>query len=262
MGLLSEGIERVRAFELPAGIRRDGEYVAEVRAAVVRWSASAELADKLYQVYVNGRYAGATVDCEQRELVVALPDCTNGPVCIEVFAVDAEQAHIDFSQELDPAVGRSGRVRLKLLRGQNLPLGSVVEIFCDKGTGQVDYSERIGEPVEVWACWQDKAGFGIGGFGVGDFGYDSSAAVGFGKGSFGIGHFGLDADAIEWVSEPLEPGVYRFGVRVVDEAGRISSASETGQVMVDRAARPRKGLGVYSFDREANRLILSVGESV
>ena len=68
MGPISNGIDNVRSSELPAGIRRDGECACEPRAALVRWRSA--WADKLYQVYVNGRYAGTTVDSEQRQMVV------------------------------------------------------------------------------------------------------------------------------------------------------------------------------------------------
>ena len=257
MGPISNGIDNVRSFELPAGIRRDGECACEPRAAFVRWRSA--WADKLYQVYVNGRYAGTTVDSEQREMVVSVPTAVEACARIEVFAVDAEQGHIDFSEEVGLSCGQSGRVRLTLLRGQELPPGSVVYIYFDNGTGEIDYGEPIDDwPIGVWPVWQDKAGFGMSRFGASDVGYDSSAAVGFGEGSFGAGLFGLDADTMEWFSEPLEAGVYKFGVSVIDGDGNESGSSETGAITVTPAARPAGRVSGASFDKQTNQLILSV----
>ncbi len=95
-------------------------------------------------------------------------------------------------------------------------------------------------------------------FGASDFGYDSAAAVGFGKGSFGNAQFGLDADTFEWVSSPMQVGVYKFAVKITDEVGNESIASETGQVTVTPAARPAEQVSVFSFDKQTNQLVLSV----
>ncbi len=97
MALNSDGISKVMAFELPCGIRADGSSAASGRTALVRWRSS--WADRLYQVYVNGEYAGLTVDSEQRQLVVALPANEQSPVRIEVFAVEAGEADTDFGSE-------------------------------------------------------------------------------------------------------------------------------------------------------------------
>jgi len=258
MSLISDGIESVRAFELPVGIRADGSYVGLPRAALVRWRS--DLNGMLYQVYVNGQYAGTTVDSQQREMIIALPTSLESPVRIEVFAVECEQGHIDFSSELERPPYDSGRVRLSLLRSQDLPFGAFALVYYDGGSGQIDYQNPVGEPVRIWAAWQDKAGFGMSGFGSGDFGYDSAAAVGFGVGSFGDGQFGLDADTIEWTSPPLTAGVYKFAVKVFDQAGNESSVSETGLITVTPAARPAEGLTISSFDKQTNQLALKIAD--
>ena len=259
MGLISNGIKKVRAFELPAGIWADGEYVETPRAALVKWSAKANLNDKFYQVYVNGRYAGATIENQQRQMMVPIPTSLESAVRIEVFAVELEEADIDFSDELIRPPVNSGRVRISLLRSQNLPSDATAEIYFDNGMGDVDYNQPLTDsPIRIWPAWQDKAGFGMGGFGAGDFGYDSAAAIGFGKGSFGHGHFGLDADTIEWVSPPLPASVYKFGVKVIDGRGNESNASETEPITVIPAARPAERLSISSFDKQTNQLVLSV----
>ncbi len=182
MGLISEGIDRVMVLELPAGIGADGDIFASPKSGLVKWHSS--WSDKLHQVYVNGRSGGATVDVEQRELVVQAPSSFETAVRIEVFAVEPSEADVDFSSELDGPFGESGRVKISLLRSQGLPADGRFEVYCDNGTGQVDYGQPIGG-MRIWPCQQDKAGWGLSRFGESDFGYDWSAGTGFGRGSFG-----------------------------------------------------------------------------
>jgi hypothetical protein len=257
MSLISEGIENVTARELPAGIRQDGEYVAAPRIALVRWRSSHS--DMLHQVYVNGRFAGATIDAEQRQMIVQIPGSFESAVRIEVFAVPAEQAHVDFGSEIAQPPVDSGRVKISLLRSQNLPAGATANVFYDAGSGEIDYDQPLNDcPIQIWPSWMDKAGFAMAGFGIGDFGWDSAAAVGFGKGIFGGDAFGLDADTLEWISQALPAGAYKFGVRVLDQAGNESAASEVGPVTVTPAARAAEGLTILSFNAQTNELVLQI----
>jgi len=259
MGLISSGIEKVRAFELPAGIWADGECVEAPRVALVKWSAKANLNDMFYQVYVNGQYAGTTVDNQQRQMIVPIPTSLESAVRIEVFAVEAEHGSTDFSNELVRPPATSERVRIRLLRSQNLPSDATAEVYFDNGTGEIDYDKPLSDsPIRIWPAWQDKAGFGTSRFGVGDFGYESAASVGFGKGSFGHGQFGLDADTIEWISPLLQTGVYKFSVKITNGVGNESSASETEPITVIPAARPAEQVSISSFDKQTNQLVLSV----
>jgi hypothetical protein len=255
MGLINSGIDSVRVFELPIGVWADGAIAAGPRVCLVRWRSA--WVDKVHQVYVNGEYAGTTIDCEQRQMVVATPNCFDRAVRVEIFAVEPEEADIDFSDELAGDSGDRGRVRLSLLRSQRLAAGARFKVYYNGGAGEIDYEQAIGEGL-VWVSRQDKAGFGLSRFGEGDFGYEWAGGLGFGRGGFGLGEFGVDADVIEWVSAALEAGVYRFGVKVVDESGNESAASETGEVTVIPAARPASGLSVLSFDKETNELMLGV----
>ncbi|MBN2271207.1 MAG: hypothetical protein JXN61_11375 [Sedimentisphaerales bacterium] len=257
MGLISNGVSIVRALELPGGIWSDGGYVGVPRTVLVTWRSS--FAEKFYQVYVNGRYARSTCDSEQRQMVAAIPTSLDTAVRIEVFGVEGDEADTDFSSQITPFQANSGRVRLTLLRSQNLPIDATAEVYFDRGTGEIDYIEPLSErPIRIWPSLQDKAGFGMSRFAGADFGYDSAAAVGFGKGCFGNGQFGLDADGIEWVSPPLSAGVYRFAVRVCDSAGKQSLSSESGEVVVIPSARPAEHMSVFSFDKDTNQLVLSV----
>lgn len=268
MGLISEGISNVRVFELPAGVWEDGQAVAGQRVCLVRWRSA--WTDKIHQVYAGGKFAGATVDCEQRQMVVRTPSCFDRAVRIEVFAVEQDEADIDFSGALQQGAGGSGpacwrglafggRVRLRLLRSQRLPAGARFEVYYNKGSGEIDYEEPIGGG-EIWDDWQDKAGFGLARFGQGDFGYEWAAGIGLGKGEFGRGEFGVDADVIEWVSPALGAGIYRFGVKVVDEQGNESQASETEEITIIPAARPARGVNVSSFEAGTNELVIGVSE--
>jgi hypothetical protein len=261
MSLISNGIESVRAFGLPAGIGADGTAPEIPRVALVKWRSAWN--DKLHQVYVNGRYAGTTLNSHQRRMIVPIPTSLASPVRIEIFAIEAEDAGIDFSNELVEPPVENGRIRLTLLRSQTLSIGKTANIFYDDSTGDIDYDHPLNDsPIRIWPAWQDKAGFAMSGFGVGDFGYEAGAAVGFGKGSFGHGQFGLDADTIEWTSPPLPAGVYLFGVKVRDESGRQSAPSETEPVTVTPAPRPAEKMRVSSFDKQTNQLVLEIENTV
>jgi len=257
MTLIDSGIDNVEVFELPCGVWADGTYVVSPRTALVKWRSAWN--DKYYQVYVNGQYAGVTVDGQQRQIIVQIPTSLESPVRIEVFAVDPEHAVIDLSGEVESSIGRSSRVRISMLRAQSLPIGATARIYFDNGTGEIDYDKMLNDsPIRIWPARQDKAGFGMSSFAVVDFGYDSSAAVGFGKGSFAHGQFGLDADIIKWASPALCADNYKFGVKVVDEAGNESNGSETGQVTVIPAPTPAEQISISSFDKQENYLVLAV----
>jgi len=257
MAIISSGIENVRAFEMPAGFWADGRNVEMPRLALVRWRSC--WTDKFYQVYVNGQFAGVTVTSDQRQTIVQIPASLESPVRIEVFAVEADEADTDFGNQIGLPICQSARVRISFLRSQNLSVGSTVQIYWDNGSGEIDYGNPLTDrPIRVWPAWQDKAGLGMSKFGIGDFGYDSAAAVGFGKGDFGQGQIGLDAEAIEWISCSMRSGVYKFAMKVTDEVGNQSSSSETRQVTVTAPARPAEHVAVSLFDKQTNKLVLSV----
>lgn len=259
MPFVRAGIENVRVFVLPDGVTAGGRCITVSRAALVTWHSSLE--GLCHQAYVNGRFAGATLDAEQRRLVIQAPSSFQAAVRVEVVGVEPKDAHIDFSDKIErPAVG-SGRVRLTILRSQSLPAAATANVYFDNGTGQIDYASPLNStPIPIWPCPQDKAGFGLAQFGTGDFGYDAAAAVGLGKGSFGNGQFGLDADTVEWTSPALPLGRYRFGVRIVDAHGNESPASETEPVTVTPGAKPAAGLEIASFDPQTNQLTLRILE--
>jgi hypothetical protein len=261
MSVVREGIRNVRVFVLPDGIAADGTFAAVSQAALVTWHSSH--AGMLHQVYVSGRFAGATIETEQRKLVVPVPSSPQTPVRVEVVAVELKEAHVDFAKLIEAPPARSGRVRLILLRSQTLPVKATANIYFDNGAGEINYAQPLNAaPIPIWPCWQDKAGFGMAQFGAVDLGYDSVASIGFGKGSFCNGQFGLDADTIEWISPPLPLGRYRFGVKLVNAQGSESLASETEPMAVIPAAKPATGLHIVAFDPQANRLTLSISDQM
>jgi hypothetical protein len=257
MSFLRDGIDNVRVFALPDGVQADGQSVGVFGAALVAWRSSHT--GMLHQVYLNGRFAGATLDPQQRRLVIQAPGSFQSAVRVTVIAVPPAEANVDFTGDLGQAAVCSGRARLTLLRDQTLPLGATANVYCDSGTGQIDYTKPVNHtPISIWPCLQDKAGFGMAQFATGDFGYDSAASVGFGKGILGHGQFGLDADLVQWTGPALPLGEYRFGVRISDAAGNVGPASETTQIAVAPAALPATGLDVATFDQQTNELTLRV----
>jgi len=256
MKLISDGIDNVMVFELPFGDRAGGGGLAMPGAALVRWRSS--WTDKLYHVYVNGRFAGATVDMRQRELMVHVCCSFESAVRVDVFAVDKIYSYLDLSSELDICQEGSGRVRIEIIRNQNLAAESTIQIYSNGGSGEIDYEQAINkEVIKVWDKWQDKGGLGLGKFGLGDFGFESCSSIGFGRGSFGLGGYGVEAGLLEWISEPMAAGVYKFAVVVIDGDGN-SSVSETEEITVIPSAKPAERLSVSSFDSVSKKLILKV----
>jgi hypothetical protein len=257
MPFLRDGIDGLRATVLPDTVAAGGHSAAFSRTALVTWKSCIE--SVLYQVYVNGQLAGATVDPHQRRLVVQIPSAFEAAVHLEVVAVERTDAHRDLSSEIGYTPVNSGRARLTLLRSQSLPAAAQANICFDNGTGSIDYDTPLNEaPIPIWPCWQDKAGFGAAQFGSSDFGYEATAAVGFGKGIFGQGQFGLDADTVTWISPALPLGAYRFGVKIVDSLGNESLACETEPITVVPTARPASALKVVTLDEQTNQLTLSI----
>jgi len=260
MKLIGDGIDRVRVFELAGGLWADGEVFGQERLCLVRWRS--QWNDKFYQVYVNGRFAGVTIDVRQRGMVVGLPSSFESAVVIEVFAVEEQYAYCDLSNEIE-GHRLCGRVVIYLLRSQSLGLDWVFEVYSDGGMGEIDYDSPVTErPIEVWPSIADKAGFGLSRFGESDFGRDWSAGVGFGVGCFGEGEFGVDSERIEWVSGELEKGAYRFAVKLRDRAGSESEAVELEAVTVVPGARSVEKLSVKSFEKQINSLELITGEGM
>jgi hypothetical protein len=257
MSFMRDGIQNVRVFALPDGVRADGRRVAVFGAALVTWHSSH--AGMVHQVYLNGRFAGVTLDSQQRRLVVQAPGSFRSAVRVTLIAVAPADAYVDFADDLEQATVSSGRVRLSLLRSQTLSFRAMANIYYDNGTGQIDYATPLNAaPIPIWPCMHDKAGFGLSQLGMGDFGYDSAASIGFGKGAFGHGQFGLDADTIEWLSPALPLGTYRFGVRITDAFGNEGPAAETTSITVVPAIQPAVGLTVATFDQSTNELTLSI----
>jgi hypothetical protein len=257
MALISNGICSVRAFVLPVGIGSDGRYVALSRWVLVQWRSSFE--GLFYQVYVAKQFAGVTGTTTQRRLIVPITDCDIAAVPIEVFAVTADDADTDFSDELADDYPGLGRVQLQILRSQKLPAGAKMFIYPADLNGQIDYDHPLTDsPIALWPAWQSKAGFGLSRFGRSDFGWDGSASVGLGCGCFGLGEFGFGADSLVWQSPPLSAGIYRFALVLTDALGNTSEPILTEPVTFTPAAKSLSSLSINSYDKQNNQLILKI----
>jgi hypothetical protein len=228
----SDGIDKVRAFALSAG------------AAVVKWHSTN--IDMLHQVYVNGRFAGVTVEPMQRQLIVPIPLSIKTAVRIEVFAVEPGDSDIDYSS----GQSQAGRVKIEFPRIDNLPTGGSVDYYLEE-------NKLSNRSIKIQTEFADKGGFGLSSFAMSDFGYDGSAAPGLGKGNFGFGWFGFDCDMLCWQSGQLEAGRYKFDIKITDNLGNTADGHiETETETIIPPAMPAKELKVKSFDRQSGKLIL------
>jgi hypothetical protein len=230
--MLSEGISRVRAFELATG------------TAVVKWHSAYN--DKLYQVYVNGRFAGATIELTQRQMIVPIPLSQKTAARIEVFAVEPEFADVDFSDEINTSQNQTGRVKIEFPRTDNLPMDGKADYYLEE-------NKLNNRGVRIQPDFVDKGGFGLSSFGNSDFGYDGSAAIGFGK-----GNFGFDTDMLRWQSGQLQADNYKFDIKITDNLGNTTDEQETEIMTIIPPATPAERLTIKSFDKHNGKLILQV----
>ena len=153
MSLISEGIDQVRAFAIPAGIGNDGTSPNSAGAALIRWKSSHS--DKLYQIYVNGKLAQSTIDTCQREVLLRVPFCIDIATRIEVYATEQANANNDQSYLLPPASIRQGRMQIEFPINDNLPDKGQVNYYFDNGSGVIDYETPLNErSVSLWPKWQ------------------------------------------------------------------------------------------------------------
>lgn len=247
--ILSQGINKVRAFALPAGVSGDGSANQLAGAAIVKWHSAYD--DKRYQVYVNGRFAGAAVELTQRQMIVPIPLSQKTAVRIEVFAVEPQFADVDFSEKIDTSQNQAGRVKIEFPRTDNLPMDGKADYYLEE-------NRLNNKSVRIQPEFTDKGGFGLSSFGNSDFGYDGSAAIGFGKGNFGFGWFGFDACLLRWQSGQLQAGSYKFDIKITDNLGNTTDGQETETITVIPPAMPAEELTIKSFDKQNGKLILQV----
>ncbi len=247
--ILSEGISKVRAFALPAGVSGDGSANQLAGAAIVKWHSVYD--DKLYQVYVNGSFAGAAIEPMQRQMIVPIPLSQKTAVRIEVFAVEPRFADADFSDELDTSQTQMGRAKIEFPRTDNLPIDGKADYYLEE-------NKLNNRDVKIRPDFTDKGGFGLSSFGNSDFGYDGSAAIGLGKGNFGFGWFGFDACLLHWQSGQMQAGSYKFDIKITDNLGNTADGQETEAITIIPPAMPAKELTIKSFDKQNGKLILQV----
>ena len=98
MALISDGITQIRVFGLACGIWQNGKAFNTPKVCLIKWYSDWQ--DKFHQIYVNGRFSGATYNRRQRQRIVNLPSSLEVPLRIEVFAVEPKDAFTDFSDDL------------------------------------------------------------------------------------------------------------------------------------------------------------------
>jgi hypothetical protein len=253
MAFSTTNIDKVRAMAFPAGMLSDGELVSLSGLVLVSWRSSET--DKLFQVYVNGRWAGTTSHPQQRMLLVEYEHIHTA--AIEIIAVEPAEKDTDYSNELSGFVGDACHAILSWPKRGVLPLGGKANVYWDGGNGQIDY----GEPLATWDIWcgqADKWGWGLDAYGKGDFGYSGTGAIGCGRGSFGWGEFGFDAELQEYQSESLAAGTYKFAVRLSDRLGNLDEG-EVDVVTISVDPLPEApGVTIASYDEESDDLVLNI----
>ena len=118
MGLISEGINSVKAFVICGGLDGESNSFDEPLSVIIRWCSVHE---KPHQVYINGRLGAVTVDDSQRFIEVGIVQAVKHAICIEVFAVEHADAYKDHSEELSNTINQSGRLEIGWVRNLSLP---------------------------------------------------------------------------------------------------------------------------------------------
>ena len=250
----TEHISNVRAMGFPAGTKDGDEMVSLPGLVMVSWRS--EETDKLFQVYVNGQWSGATAHPYQRKLLVEYK--YSHVAAIEVVAVQPDEKNVDFSGELAGFNETDGcRAVIHWPRRGTLSLGSQAIVYGDEGNGQINYTDPLAT-IEVWAGAAEKWGYGLDEFGKGDFGYSGTGAIGWGRGSFAWGEFGFDAETQVFASEALTAGKYQFCVRVCDTQGNfIEGEDKTATVYLDPLpAAPM--VSIENYDEQNDELVLDI----
>jgi hypothetical protein len=227
----AEGITRVRVRALALDLV-NGKPAQSPGAVEVTWSS--DHAGLWHQVYVRGQLAGVTARPGDRRLIVAAPTGGRGAsvvVPVEVVAVDAADRWADLGGRLGGfGANRGARVRLTWQAGEYLdPDLTSFAVFADGRTGRVDYGTPLtATPIPARP--------------------DGLAPWGYGCGGYGLGGCGRSAACYAWVTDPLEPGPWRFAVIAIDAAGnRLATAAET-TANVRPLPRPAEDVRIKAYD--------------
>jgi hypothetical protein len=257
MSLISEGISGVEVFGLPVGVFEDGSSIDEPKSVLVKWKSAWD--DKLYQVYVNGRFVFESEFAEQRQAVISFENQFGSVVRFEVFAVEISDSGKDHSGDIENIKGDEGRLDIRFLKKMVMPYKGKAEFYICEESGDIFDEDNLAGMIELWSNEFEKCGFGMSGFGEGDLGYDGGASLGFGRGVFGENEYGFDFGLVSFRSEQLLDGDYIVGIKIKDEFDNESFFGEVSDsVRVIRAGQPAGSIEVSEFDVNENKLILSV----
>jgi hypothetical protein len=225
----TDGITCVRVRPLAIGAA-DGAPVLSPGAVEATWQSGH--AGMWHQVYVRGRLAGVTARPEDRRLIVAAPTdaCGGDMTAVEIVAVEAADRWTDHGADLGGfGAGRGNRVRLTWQAGEYLDASlDSFAVFADGRTGTVDYAAPL-----------------------------NAAPIPARPGGLTLWGYGQAAAAYEWVTGPLEPGLWRFAVVAIDAAGnRLATAAET-TVAVTPLPRPVGNMHIAAYDAQARTATLA-----
>ena len=135
---------------------------------------------------------------------------------------------------------RTARVLIRWPTQQQVPRDGSFNVYrSPRGSTAIDYGRPINRlPIPAWPAdlAGGKVGSFLGPFGAGAFGL-GHGGFGFGNGPSGLGGFGFGAAWLEYLTGPLEDGLYAFAVVPRDGAGN-EDASGALERTVDLAGDP------------------------
>ena len=218
---------------------------------IFRWTD--DYTGKLYQLYINGKLANET---RQVSAGKNLTGQAVGKFSWQILAIDPASAGTDYSDYLDVVIG--SRVKLKWpRRSTDLEYFGYVNVFWDAGVGTIITTSSINrQPIMNFppgaGCW----GHGLGPHGYEAHGYEGEG-IGHGYEAHGIGGHGFGCDYVEFVTEAMPPGEYKFRCVVYDVAGNATNPAADETVLVDCPPVPPT-LAVKSYTSGTDALVLTV----
>lgn len=206
----------------------------EPDAALVHlwWSAPLQ-GDRIVHVFLDGQWADASEDPQQRELWLMCD--RRQPHRIELLAGSVSEAGQALSREAasqlkswNPPV--QDFVEAQLLRDSHLPADTRVEVRVD---GEVQ------QTVPLWGDGDSRGGMGAI-FGNGAFGDDQLTGPGLGMGELGAGPLGVDGEAWTFRQWHLPAGSHTLELQGVDAQGHMLTPSRLIPFEADSSPQPAR----------------------
>jgi hypothetical protein len=202
--------------------------------------------DKAIQCYLSGRFVAYRIP-ENAEVQFLLPRMLAADTLF-FLAVDLDEAETDYFDDAY-TVASANANRIKIVTPRLAGQGRGLRWRVYRG----DAGDASADTLVHEENYYDGRETG--------YGYDYGTAYGYGPPYAGYGFsygssYGFGADNLEWVSEPLPPGVYPVKVTVVDAAGNESTAA-TDTVTLTTYPRPATDLAIDSYVKGTDTLTLT-----